>query len=156
MMKRFASLFLLAVAASPSFAQDAGDYRVRQQNLTKLSGIFGELHHIRRMCEPRREADSWRNRMKKLVELEEPSATHHVKMVDAFNNSYKTAQRRYDYCDRDAEDYAAARAAQGDAIVGQLMAPLYQSMGHCPRCGAGMTISKLCGAHWSYANTSVK
>gem|GEM_PF-4163183 len=80
------------------------------------------------MCEPRREADSWRNRMKKLVELEEPSTTHHVKMVDAFNNSYKTAQRRYDYCDRDAEDYAAARAAQGDAIVGQLMAPLYQSL----------------------------
>lgn len=128
MLKRLAYLCLALVAATPALAQDADEYRLRQQNLTKLSGIFGELHHVRRMCEPRREADIWRNRMKKLVELEEPSATHHVKMVDAFNNGYKTAMRRYDYCDRDAEDFAAARAAEGDVIITQLMAPLYSAM----------------------------
>ena len=90
-MKRFNCLIcLIILAALPlaqasyaqsSSAQGSGDYRLRQQNLTKLSGIFGELHHIRRICEPRIEADIWRNRMKKMVELEGPSDTHHVQLV---------------------------------------------------------------------------
>ena len=133
MMKHLICFICFVVAGSLTIAQDSaaqepGDYRVRQQNLTKLSGIFGELHHIRRICEPRNEADIWRNRMKKLVELEEPSDTHHVRLVEAFNNGYKSAQRQYNFCNRDAEDYAASRASEGDVIVNQLTAPLYQSL----------------------------
>lgn len=137
-MKRFNCLIcLIILAALPlaqasyaqsSSAQGSGDYRLRQQNLTKLSGIFGELHHIRRICEPRIEADIWRNRMKKMVELEGPSDTHHVQLVEAFNNGYKSAQRKYNFCNRDAEDYAASRAGDGGLIVNQLTAPLYKSL----------------------------
>jgi len=124
MLARLAFIFLL-VAAFPAAAQD--DYAARKSALTGLSGIFGELHHIRRMCEPREESDIWRDRMKRLIDLEQPAFDLRDEMVGAFNDGYRAAQSRFDYCDRRAEDYAAARAAAGEALVSGLSAPLFEA-----------------------------
>lgn len=102
------------------------DYNLRQQNLRQLSEVFGELHHIRRLCEPRREANVWRERMKRLVNLEDPEATQRNAMVEAFNTGYRNAQRQYIRCDRPAENRAAERAARGDSLISALTAPLRQ------------------------------
>jgi uncharacterized protein (TIGR02301 family) len=117
-------LFAVATAATPAVAQE-GDYGARQRSLVSLAQIFGELHHVRRTCDPDREADVWRNRMKRLIDLEEPSFDVREQMVGAFNDGYVSAQTRFPYCDRDAEDYAAARAYAGEALVSNLTAPLY-------------------------------
>jgi uncharacterized protein (TIGR02301 family) len=122
-MKKLLVLVALA-AAAPAQAQE-GDYGARQRGLVSLAQIFGELHHIRRTCDPDREADVWRNRMKRLIDLEEPSFEVREQMVGAFNQGYTGAQARFPYCDRDAEDYAAARAYAGEALVSNLTAPLY-------------------------------
>lgn len=107
-------------------AQTLETYQQRQQDLAGLSEIFGELHHIRRTCEPRYEGDVWRERMKKLIELEEPQQAEREAMVQGFNNGYRGAQQRFPDCDRRARDYAAGRAAEGDAIVARLTATLQQ------------------------------
>jgi len=122
-----ARAFLIAVLfiAFPAAAQD--DYAARKGALTGLSGIFGELHHIRRMCEPRDEGDIWRDRMKRLIDLEQPAFDLRDEMVGAFNEGYRSAQAHFDYCDRRAEDYAAARAAAGEALVAGLSAPLFSA-----------------------------
>lgn len=124
MLKR-AVLVLVLLAAAPAAAQE--DYAARRAALTGLARIFGELHHIRRMCEPAREGDVWRDRMKRLIDLEEPSFDLREEMVGAFNDGYRSAQGRFDYCDRNAEDYAAARAMTGEALVSNLTAPLYEA-----------------------------
>ncbi len=122
-MKRV--LFLLAfAAAAPALAQE-GDAGARQRGLVSLSQIFGELHHIRRTCDPDREADIWRNRMKRLIDLEEPPFNVRDQMVAAFNDGYVSAQARFPYCDSESESYAAARAYAGEALVSNLTAPLY-------------------------------
>ncbi len=122
-MKR--ALFILVLAAAaPAFAQ-GGDDGARQRGLVSLSQIFGELHHIRRTCDPDREADAWRNRMKRLIDLEEPSFDVREQMVAAFNDGYVSAQARFPYCDGDAESYASSRAYAGEALVSNLTAPLY-------------------------------
>lgn len=123
-MNRVFLFFSVAIAAAPALAQNV-DYGVRQRGLVSLSHIFGELHHVRRTCDPDREADSWRNRMKRLIDLEEPAFEVREQMVAAFNDGYVSAQARFPYCDRDAEDYAAARAYAGEAVVSNLTAPLY-------------------------------
>lgn len=127
-MKQFlpaiASMVLVTGGAA---AQSMEAYQLRHADLAALSQIFGELHHIRRNCEPRFEGDVWRERMKKLIELEQPQAGVHEQMVTSFNEGYARAQRRFSYCDRRARDYAAARAAQGDAIVERLTAPLHEA-----------------------------
>lgn len=118
-------LFPIAfLVAAPALAQES-DYGARQRGLVSLAQIFGELHHVRRTCDPDREADVWRNRMKRLIDLEEPSFEVREQMVGAFNDGYVTAQARFPSCDRDAEDYAAARAYAGEALVSNLTAPLY-------------------------------
>ncbi|MFN0022349.1 MAG: TIGR02301 family protein [Parvularculaceae bacterium] len=116
---------LFFVASAPAFAQESADYGARQRGLVSLSRIFGELHHVRRTCDPDREADIWRNRMKRLIDLEEPPFDIREQMVAGFNDGYVAAQARYPDCDRDAEDYAANRAYAGEALISNLTAPLY-------------------------------
>lgn len=124
MLKRL--LFALTLTLSPpAAAQD--EYSARRIALTGISRIFGELHHIRRMCEPDRESDTWRERMKQLIDLEQPAFDLREEMVGSFNDGYQSAQTRFPFCDRDAEDYAAVRAATGEAIVSNLTAPLYEA-----------------------------
>ncbi|MEM9495486.1 MAG: TIGR02301 family protein [Pseudomonadota bacterium] len=136
MTRTIATLLACALfVAAPAYAQDDGDYRDRLNDLVTISGIFGEMHHIRRNCDPRREGDVWRDRMKKLIDFEGPQGPARERMVGAFNDGYRAAQRRFDYCDRDARDYAARRAATGDAIVARLMAPLYSSLGQAGQLG---------------------
>jgi uncharacterized protein (TIGR02301 family) len=123
-MRSLISLLFAVAAVTPAVAQE-GDYGARKRSLVSLAQIFGELHHVRRTCDPDREADVWRNRMKRLIDLEEPSFDVRERMVGAFNDGYLSAQARFPYCDRDAEDYAAARAYAGEALVSNLTAPLY-------------------------------
>lgn len=116
------AVLVAAVAAEPALAQ------VRSADLVTLSRVFGELHHIRRTCEPEREADAWRNRMRRLVELEEPGADLRAQMVEAFNGGFRAAEARFPYCDRDARNSAAASAALAEDVTARLMAPLYDSL----------------------------
>ncbi|MEL6212042.1 MAG: TIGR02301 family protein [Pseudomonadota bacterium] len=119
-----AAIFCALSSAAAQNTVGSEDYRARQQSLTQLSEIFGELHHIRRLCAPRREADVWRERMKRLVNLEDPDAAQRNAMVEAFNKGYRTAQRQFIRCDRPAENRAADRAARGEALVASLAEPL--------------------------------
>lgn len=122
-------LTMMLLAAAGAEAQSpAPDYRQRQADLETLSGVFGALHHIRRSCAPRVEADIWRERMKQLVDLEEPQPTARNAMVAAFNEAYRRAQAQFPYCDRRARDYAAASAARGELIVARLAQPLRDAM----------------------------
>lgn len=127
MLRRFALFAVLAALAAPAAAQDI-DYQQRARDLELLAGAFGELHHIRRMCEPRRESEIWRNRMRRLVELEQPPTTLRDRMVQAFNSGFRNAEQRFPYCDRDARDRAAAVAVDADEAVRRLAAPLYAAM----------------------------
>lgn len=121
--------FLIAAVLLPfaAAAQTLETYQQRRQDLAELSEIFGELHHIRRTCEPRMEGDVWRDRMKKLIDLEEPQAAEREAMVQGFNDGYRGAQRRFPECDRRARDYAAGRAGEGDAIVVRLTVSLQRA-----------------------------
>ena len=114
----------MASAQDPSFE----DYQIRQSDLVALSALFGELHHIRRQCNPRGEGDVWRERMKTLVDLEEPQPAARDEMVAAFNKGYRAAQQRFRSCSRNARDHAAARAAQGEMIVARLVEPLEEAI----------------------------
>jgi uncharacterized protein (TIGR02301 family) len=120
-----AALFL-ALAAAPAGAQRI-DYAQRAADLELLSRTFGGLHHIRRTCE-RDEAEIWRNRMRRLVELEQPPASLRNRMVEAFNSAFRDAEARFPYCDREARDYAAYLATGADAAVSRLMEPLYEAL----------------------------
>lgn len=127
MLRPFLIAALFAFAATPLAAQKV-DYAQRASDLETLADAFGQLHHIRRVCEPRREAEIWRNRMRQLVELEQPQPALRDRMVQAFNAGFRQAESRFEFCDEDARDYAAAVAADADVAVTRLMEPLYGAL----------------------------
>lgn len=108
-------------AAAPAAAQfrDAAE---RESALVSLARIFGEMHHIRRLCGDGDEDDIWRERMKRVIELEAPSFEQRERMVLAFNDGFMSAQARFDACTAEAEYYAAGRAATGEALVSNIAA----------------------------------
>lgn len=116
---RMRRLFVLLafLAASPAAG---ADFSERRGNLISLSRIFGELHHLRRICDYGDEFDVWRDRMKRMLDLEQPPFELREAMIGAFNEGYGSAQVRFGGCDGGAEDYAASRAATGEAIVSGL------------------------------------
>lgn len=128
MKLKLAIVITLLAVALPAAAETYEDYQRRHADLIALSGVFGELHYIRRTCEPRYEADVWRERMKKLIDLEQPQESARDEMIAVFNAGYKRAQTNFTVCNSRARDYAAAKAAQGDEIVDRLLEPLYQTM----------------------------
>jgi uncharacterized protein (TIGR02301 family) len=122
LVMKFSCLIIATVLMSvgAAAAQDLESYQQRQRDLAALAELFGEMHHIRRTCEPRFEADVWRERMKQMIDLEEPQTEEREALVQQFNKGYRGAQARFPVCDRRARDYAAGRAAQGDAVVQRL------------------------------------
>ena len=121
-------IIVSAIAATSAYAQTGFDeYRQRQGQLSRLSTVFGELHHIRRMCDPAREANLWRERMKSMLELEEPTPEQRNVLVAAFNDGYIKAQSLFTNCDRRAENYAAAAGAEGTQLVNTLSQPLLEA-----------------------------
>jgi uncharacterized protein (TIGR02301 family) len=110
--------FALAAPAAAQF-RDAAD---RDVALVSLARIFGEMHHIRRLCAGGDEDDVWRDRMKRVIELEAPSFEQRERMVLAFNDGFSAAQAQFFECTAEADYYAASRAATGEALVSNIAA----------------------------------
>jgi len=105
-------------------ARQYDQYLQRQQDLVSLAGIFGGLHHIRRTCNPRREANIWRERMQNLIEFEEPDNDTHLGMVNAFNENFQSARSSYPDCTRNTQEAGKNLAFEGNKIVQRLTSPL--------------------------------
>ncbi len=112
---------IAAGAAVAMCAAAAPAQAARPDDLTALAEVFGELHHVRRLCEPRREGDLWRERMKQLVRLEQPTAKLRGRLVSSFNAGFRNAQGRFSKCDRAAEQFTETRAAEGAALAAKLV-----------------------------------
>lgn len=117
---RFTSSFRLAAALLACLAAATPAHADRSDDLTALARVFGELHHVRRICEPRAESELWRERMKQMVRLEQPTAKLRQRLVGAFNDGFRSAETIYYECDDAAEDFARARASVGRSIVSTL------------------------------------
>ena len=119
-MRIFLALVMLCLAA-PAGAQFRSP-EDRNDALVSLSRIFGEMHHIRRLCGRGDEEDIWRERMKRVIDLEAPSFEQRERMVVAFNDGYVSAQGRFPGGTSAAESSAAGRAATGEALVSNIAA----------------------------------
>ncbi|MEM1396958.1 MAG: TIGR02301 family protein [Pseudomonadota bacterium] len=108
------------VAITVSFAVTSPARAARSDDLTSISRVFGELHHVRRLCEPRREAELWRERMKQMVRLEQPTARLRQSLVAAFNEGFRSSQERVQTCDEFAETYSVNLATEASAIIDRL------------------------------------
>lgn len=91
---------------------DQGRY---QSQLLELSGILGQLHHLRGECVSG-ERQLWRDNMMELVRLENPPVTRKDEMVEGFNSAYARARTRYPACNKQAGRVAIELAEDGELL----------------------------------------
>ena len=97
--RRIKLLAAAAVIAVPftAVAQVTTDDRPYDGQLLRLSEILGAVHYLRELCGAH-EGQTWRQQMRRLIELEGNTAIRRAKLVQGFNKGYRGYRRTYRTC----------------------------------------------------------
>lgn len=133
---RLIFLFLCLTLAAPAAAQDkpglrpdAGEVPLtptvnRDRVLPELAYVLGELHYLAYACEGNN-AQTWRNRMQELLDIEAPAYGYwRDRMIDSFNNGFRDQQRYRLSCGAEAEAERRELASRGQYLSDALLEPL--------------------------------
>jgi uncharacterized protein (TIGR02301 family) len=112
-MRRFV-VFILALAALPAQAQERT--AAERQSLVGLSYVLGEAHALRSVCEGR-SSQRWRERMTRLIELEQPDEGFKRRLLDSFNAGFAYREAAHPACDSDARAAVTETARRGQEIA---------------------------------------
>jgi uncharacterized protein (TIGR02301 family) len=117
-----ATLFLLT-AISGAAGQGTiapPDSKPYDDRLMRLSEVLGAVHYLRELCGAN-DGQSWRERMKELMEAEGTSALRRAKLTRSFNNGYRSYSRTYNSCTSSAQTAITRFLAEGADIADGLM-----------------------------------
>jgi uncharacterized protein (TIGR02301 family) len=112
-----------AVAPLAACAQDSiigPDSKPYDDRLLRLSEILGAIHYLRELCGAS-DGQTWRDRMKELMEAEASTALRRAKLTRSFNNGYRSYSRTYNNCTPSAQTAIARFLAEGAEIADTLM-----------------------------------
>lgn len=124
MKKPLFLLAMLSLVTWPAAAQDAiVAWQERDEDLVRLSGVLGGMHHLHRMCNPYEYDATYRDHMKDLVILEEPRQSTKDRMIAAFNDGFQSATGAYRGCSFEAREEMRRLADRGDVITNRLATP---------------------------------
>ena len=98
--KRFFAACLLAVSCSGAAA--AAETKPYDDKLMRLSEILGAVHYLRELCGAN-EGQTWRDRMRELMDSEGSSALRRARLTRAFNQGYRSYSRTYNTCSPSAQ-----------------------------------------------------
>lgn len=97
------------LCASPSYGQER-DPASRQQ-LLDLAYVLGEAHALRQACRP--DDQYWRNRMRRLIQVEFPDEPFADRLADRFNTGFTVREAQFTTCDARTRAEEQAVAARG-------------------------------------------
>ena len=89
------------LAASPALAAPP-EVRPYDDKLMRISEILGAVHYLRELCGAN-EGQTWRDRMRELVDAEGSSALRRARLTRAFNQGYRSYSRTYNNCSPSAQ-----------------------------------------------------
>jgi uncharacterized protein (TIGR02301 family) len=109
------ALLILAATAGAAVADRAPADR---QTLLDLSYVLGEAHALRQACN--REDQTWRSRMKRLVEVESADEAFTARLTERFNAGFLAGQARYPECSPKVAPAEVEVARRGAELSGAL------------------------------------
>lgn len=116
-MRAALALLLAAGLAAPARAQDRSP--AQRQTLLELASVLGEAHALRTLCEGKGD-QSWRNRMARVTELEQPDEAFRARLVERFNTGFVGAGAAHTTCDARAKADIRAVASRGRDLASGL------------------------------------
>jgi uncharacterized protein (TIGR02301 family) len=109
----------LAVAASAVLAgspcRAASDVKPYDDRLFRLSEILGAVHYLRELCGAN-DGQTWRDRMRELMDAEGSSALRKARLTRSFNQGYTSFSRTYKTCTPSAQTTVQRFMAEGTQI----------------------------------------
>ena len=113
------ALAALVALALPHYVQGQEDFMVYRGQLLRMAEILGGVHHLRGSCD-QSEDQAWRERMLRLIEIEQPSQQLRDQMIERFNATYEAQKRRFPNCDNSSAQEAARLAREGQNLALQM------------------------------------
>ena len=108
---------LAAVAPSAALAVDNKPYDDR---LFRLTEILGAVHYLRELCSAN-DGQTWRDRMKELMDAEGSSALRRARLTRSFNQGYRSYSRTYTTCTPSAQTAIGRFLTEGAQISDALV-----------------------------------
>ena len=108
-----------AAAAPGSARAQAGD-KPYDDKLLRLSEILGAVHYLRELCGAS-DGQTWRERMREIVESEGSSALRKARLSRSFNQGYQSYSRTYKICTPTAQTAIARFMTEGAQIAETLV-----------------------------------
>ena len=105
----------LAAAASTAPARTPE----QRQTLVDLAYVLGEAHALRAACHGP-DDQSWRARMTRMIEVEQPDTAFRRRLIDSFNGGFVGRQAATPACNEAAGAQERAVAARGRALAQRL------------------------------------
>ena len=105
---------VLTAGAGYGFAQ-TGD-KPYDDKLLRLSEILGAVHYLRELCGAN-DGQTWRDRMRELVDSEGSSALRKARLSRSFNQGYQSYSRTYKVCTPTAQTAIARFMTEGAQIA---------------------------------------
>ena len=104
-----------------SSAPPPPDDRTYDGKLMRLAEILGAVHYLRELCEAQ-EGQIWRDQMKEILRNEGTTAVRRAKLVNSFNNGYRSYRRTYRTCTQSATLATTRFSVEGANIPASLAA----------------------------------
>jgi uncharacterized protein (TIGR02301 family) len=124
MLKRTLILAILLLAGLPApLRAIEGGAAPFDDDLQRLSEIFGALHYLRAICGPN-EGQKWRNEMQALIDAETPTGDRRARVIASFNRGYRGFQQTYRTC-TPAADFAIRRYLKEGAKIAREITARY-------------------------------
>ena len=93
------SVTFAATLACSALAVESKPY---DDKLMRLSEILGAVHYLRELCGAN-EGQTWRDKMRELMDAEGSSALRRARLTRAFNQGYRSYSRTYNTCSSSAQ-----------------------------------------------------
>jgi uncharacterized protein (TIGR02301 family) len=95
------------------------DSKPYDDKLMRLSEILGAVHYLRELCSAN-DGQTWRDRMRELMDTEGSSALRRARLTRSFNNGYRAYSRTYGACSQSAQTAITRFLAEGAEIAESL------------------------------------
>ena len=107
----------IVFAPAAAFAVDNKPYEDR---LFRLTEILGAVHYLRELCSAN-DGQTWRDRMKELMDAEGSSALRRARLTRSFNQGYRSYSRTYTTCTPSAQTAIGRFLTEGAQISDALV-----------------------------------
>ncbi len=115
-----AIMLLLAQLGMSGHAYSQSNSGLERDQLLQIAGIMGAVHYLHGQCDGKG-TQTWRDNMRRLIEIEQPAPEVRQTMIERFNAKYEAERKRFPKCNKKRAAEAARLAKEGERLTAEMV-----------------------------------